>query len=126
MTVGAFDGYENCTWQFLVPTGELATDSAGNPVPLTTAVPARAKLQLKTERAELKTNRPPGVPVDALYVEGNLIEPIEPPAGVLLPVEMAATLDGRGGRLHITHTLRDAFGVWEVTGFPLKCYWWPG
>lgn len=111
-----FAPYTNATLVFQVSTGTLTTDTLGNVVPPKSKLTCTAVL--KPTSSYKQPEKPAGVPIDAIYLEGNLVSPLSTSAAIspfhtlVQPgANCSATIDGKTGQFWLLPSPRNPYVV---------------
>ena len=101
---------------------ELIEDHLGNIVPSVSKTPFLCYLKETGAKDDLRQQRPGGLGISQVYMEGYLVEPMVFPPSVVLPREFEAECDGKRGKFSaMVHNQQP----WEreYTGTKIEGWW---
>ncbi|MEW5857380.1 MAG: hypothetical protein AB1861_08365 [Cyanobacteriota bacterium] len=124
MSRSPFRRYANATLFIEVASDRTKTDEeTGNEIPVSDRLSFRALLEQDTEaKDDTNTTYLAGANVSEIYFTGYLVEPMEFPNRVSLPLECDAEVDGVAGRVRIPFMARSPFGEERKTGRKIQAY----
>lgn len=116
MTKSPLDFKANSTITVKVYAEEPSIDPTTGQIDLgsSTVVPLRALLTPKSSGSIRQPDK--GVDASLVFVEGWLTDPLDFPAGLRLPTQVDATIDGRVGTLNLDLKPRSPWGDEQIIG----------
>lgn len=124
MSRSPFHRYANATLFIEVASDRTKKDEeTGNEIPVGEVLSFKALLEQDLKaKDDTNTTYLPGTNMTEIYFTGYLVEPMEFPDRVSLPLECDAEVDGVKGRVRLPFMARSPFGEERKTGRKIQAY----